>query len=64
MAGVLPAQEFIFFGCRLWAGLLTLRDHQGCVLAVTFSPDGTMLATASADKTIQRWDVIRVKANQ
>jgi WD40 repeat protein len=36
--------------------LLTLRGHQALVSAVAWSPDGSMLATASADKTAKVWD--------
>jgi WD40 repeat protein len=34
-----------------------LRGHTGAVNAVTFSPDGRTLATASSDATVRRWQV-------
>ena len=40
-----------------WSLSNTLDGHTDAVLSVSFHPEGAMLASASADKTIKLWDV-------
>ena len=35
---------------------MTLSGHAGAIYGVTWSPDGTRIATASADKTAKLWE--------
>ncbi len=50
------------FGITLWnvsnrAKVATLQGHFGSVETITFSPDGTMLASGSWDKSIRLWNI-------
>jgi WD40 repeat protein len=36
--------------------LLTLKGHTGFVFSASFSPDGSLVVTASLDKTAKVWD--------
>ena len=52
-----PGSDGQGVGRRSGQEVLTLSGHTNAVSGVAFSPDGTRLATASADQTAKVWDV-------
>ena len=50
-------------GIRVWdlasgRELSTFEEHEDAIRAVVFSPDGTRIASGSADRTLRIWDVV------
>jgi len=48
--------EWHYLTRQYQGGIFTLNGHTGWVMGVAFSPDGTRLATGSADQTARLWD--------
>src|SRR5262249_21978235 len=53
---IAEAEDALHHAVQVSRVRLTLSGHTAAVFGVAFSPDGTRLATASADQTAKVWD--------
>ena len=51
------AARYAMLAAAARPGIAVLTSHSGAVDSVTFSPDGTTLATGNADGTVRLWDI-------
>lgn len=54
-----PSEPNASISGSTWRCVHTLRGHQAWVRSVALSPDGTLLASGSGDKTVKIWSVAR-----
>jgi WD40 repeat protein len=56
-----------YYSIKLWnvtdgKEIKEMNEHEGSIYAISVSPDGKFIASASGDKTIKIWDVNKEKA--
>ena len=56
-AGVIFDETVKLWDVATRTNIATLEGHTWAVYSVSFSPDGTLLASGSSDRTVKLWDV-------